>query len=144
MLLNRCAPEWAYPRLNSKSRLMLALLLRDESVAEKELCRQFGHNYRAVIQCIEGERYLWRIINVLDEKGEIAARKLDDRHKSGDPRLDGQARHERRVELRTKSAAQAARETRRFALARTKLAEAKEQLEALNAANENAPTEAEA
>ncbi|HEA3089586.1 TPA: hypothetical protein RVR74_001893 [Aeromonas salmonicida] len=75
--------------------MLLALLLRDESVAEKELCRQLGHNYRAAIQRIEGDRYLWRIINVLDERGEIVARKLDDRHKSGDPRLDDQARHER-------------------------------------------------
>ena len=139
MLLNRCAPEWAYPRLNSKGRLMLALLLRDESVAEKELCRQFGHNYRAVIQCIEGERYLWRIINVLDERGESAARKLDDRHKSGDPRLDEQARHDRRVELRAKSAAQAKREGRREPKATADLRDAIEQRNAFGGAKKNAP-----
>ncbi|HDN9015619.1 TPA: hypothetical protein P2I01_002496 [Aeromonas salmonicida] len=142
--MNHCAPEWAFPRLNSKARLLLALLLRDEFVAEKELCRQFGHNYRAAIQRIEGDRYLWRIINVLGADGAIVARKLDDRHKSGDPRLDAQARHERLVELRTKSAAQAAREKRRAAIARAELVEAIERLEAFNAANENAPTEGEA
>lgn len=124
--------------------MLLALLLRDESVAEKELCRQLGHNYRAAIQRIEGDRYLWRIINVLDERGEIVARKLDDRHKSGDPRLDDQARHERLVELRTKSAAQAAREKRRAAIARAELVEAIERLEAFNAANEDAPEGSEA
>lgn len=138
------APEWAFPRLNSKARLLLALLLRDEFVTEKELCRQFGHNYRAAIQRIEGERYQWRIINVLGADGAIAARKLDDRHKSGDPRLDAQARNERLVELRTKSAAQAAREKRRAAIARAELVKAIERLEAFNAANEDAPEGSEA
>lgn len=141
---NHCAPDRAFPRLNSEARMLLALLLRDEFVTEEDICRQFGSNCRSPIQTLEGKRYCWRIINLLDERGEIIARKLDDRHKSGDPRLDAQARHERLVELRTKSAIQAAREKRRAAIARAELADAIERLEAFNAANEYAPTEAEA
>lgn len=141
---NHCAPDRAFPKLNSKARMLLALLLRDEFVTEEDICRQFGSNCRSSIQTLEGKRYCWRIINLLDERGEIIARKLDDRHKSGDPRLDAQARHERLVELRTKSAIQAAREKRRAAIARAELADAIERLEAFNAANEYAPTEAEA
>lgn len=144
MMINHCAPACAFPRLNSKTRMMLALLLRDESVTEEEICRQFRHNYRSLLQYLEGDRYLWRIINVLGADGEIVARKLDDRHKSGDPRLDAQARHERRVELKTKSATQAIHENRRAAIARAELADAIERLEAFNATNENAPSEPEA
>lgn len=143
--MNHCAPEWAFPKnKDSKAHLLLALLLRDEFVAEKELCHQFGHNYRSAIQLIEGDRYLWRIINVLGADGTNVARKLDDRHKSGDPRLDAHARHERLVELRTKSAAQAAREKRRAPIAQAKLVKAIERLEAFNAANEDAPEGSEA
>lgn len=136
---NHCAPVCAFPRLNSKTRMMLALLLRDESVTEKELCRQFGHNYRSFLQRLEGDRYLWRIINVLGADGEIVARRLDDRHKSEDPRLDAQARHERRVELKTKSATQAIHEKRRAAIARAELADAIERLAAFNANKEESP-----
>lgn len=117
---------------------MLALFLRKESVTEKELCRRFGHTYRSTIQTLEGDRYCWRIVNMLDEKGEIAARKLDDRHKSGDPRLDEQARHDRRVELRAKSAAQAKREGRREPKATADLRDAIEQRNAFGGANKNA------
>ena len=141
---NHCAPDRAFPRPNSEARMMLAVLLRDESVAETELCRLFGHNYRSAIQTLEGERYQWRIINLPGADGKTVARKLDDRHKSGDPRLDAQARLERLVELRIKSDTQAAREKRRAAIARAELADAIERLEAFNAANEYAPTEAEA
>ena len=28
IMSNHCAPEWAFPRLNSKARMLLALLLR--------------------------------------------------------------------------------------------------------------------
>ncbi|MDF2413045.1 hypothetical protein [Aeromonas sp. 1HA1] len=144
MMINNCAPALAFPRLNCKARMVLALLLRDESVTEKELCRQFGHNYRSLLQRLEGDRYLWRIINVLGADGKILARKLDDRHKSGDLRLDAQARHERRVELRTKSAAQAINEAQRAARASVEKLEAIELLEVFNAKNESAPSEPEA
>lgn len=143
-MINTYAPDWANPRLNSKARMMLALLLRDDAVPEAELCRLFGHNYRSAIQTLEGDRYLWRIQNVLGDDGQIVARKLDDRHKSGDPHLDGQARHERLVELKTKSATQAHREKRRAAIARAELADAIDRLNAFNATNENAPSEPEA
>ena len=135
----RSAHSCALPRDNTKASEMLALLLCKESVTEKELCRRFGHTYRSTIQTLEGDRYCWRIVNVLDEKGAIIARKLDDRHKSGDPRLDEQARHDRRVELWTKSAAQAKRERRREPKATADLRDAIEQRDAFNAAKENAP-----
>ena len=135
---NHCAPEWAFPRPNTKASRMLALFLSKESVTEKELCHLFGHTYRSTIQTLEGDRYCWRIVNMLDEKGEIAARKLDDRHKSGDPRLDEQARHDRRVELWTKSTAQAKRERRREPKACTELHNAIEQRNAFGGANKNA------
>ena len=135
---NHCAPEWAFPRDKTKASEMLALLLCKESVTEKELCRLFGHNYRSTIQTLEGDRYCWRIVNVLDEKGAIIARKLDDRHKSGDPRLDAQARYERLVELKAKSAAQAKREGRREPKAWADLHDAIEQRNAFGGANKNA------
>ena len=138
---NHCARSGhscAFPRDNTKASRMLALLLHKESVTEKELCRRFGHNYRSTIQTLEGDRYCWRIVNVLDEKGEIVARKLDDRHKSGDPRLDAQARYERLVELKAKSAAQAKREGRREPKAWADLHNAIEQRNAFGGANKNA------
>ena len=134
----RRAHSWALPRDNTKASEMLALLLCKESVTEKELCRRFGHTYRSTIQTLEGDRYCWRIVNVLDEKGEIVARKLDGRHKSGDLRLDEQARHDRLVELRAKSAAQAKREGRREPKATADLHDAIEQRNAFGGANKNA------
>ncbi|WP_429149789.1 hypothetical protein [Aeromonas veronii] len=139
MVQNHCAPSWSFPRLNTQSYMMLTLLLTGEVIAETEICRIFGHNYRSVIQSLGGRRYCWRIENVLDAKGDIAGRKLDPRHLSGVPYQDIKARLERAVELKKKSANQAFREKRRAVKAGAELDIAIERLEAFNAHREESP-----
>ena len=142
MIPTLAAPADAYPRNNSRARLLLTLLLDGREVPEAELCRKLGHTYRSAIQRLAGDRYCWRIINVLDDEGLISARKLDPRHLTGCPTDDGRARLERLNELKAVSHQQAMRERQRAAKSALELQHAKERL--VRFEQENAPSEPEA
>ncbi|AUV15561.1 MULTISPECIES: hypothetical protein [Aeromonas] len=137
MIPTIAAPAAAYPRKNTRTRLLLTLLLDGREVPEAELCRKLGHTYRSAIQRLEGERYCWRIINVLDDEGLIIARKLDPRHLTECHIDDARARLERLNELKDKSHRQAMRERQRAARSALELQHAKERLEQFE--KENAP-----
>ncbi len=142
MIPTIAAPAAAYPRKNSRPRLLLTLLLDGQEVPDAELYRKLGRNFRSAIQRLAGDRYSWRIINVLDDEGVISARKLDPRHLTGCPIDDARARLERLNELKAKSHQQAMRERQRTARSALELQHAKERL--VRFEQENAPSELEA
>ncbi|MFM5469166.1 hypothetical protein [Aeromonas sp. R1-2] len=139
MIRNLAAPASAYPKKNTRARLLLTMLLDGQEVPEKELCRRLGHTYRSAIQLLEGARYQWRIINVINDEGIITARKLDPRHLTGCPTDDGRARLERLNELREKSHQRALSENQRLERAALELRHANERLAQFE--KENAPAE---
>ncbi|RHW76803.1 hypothetical protein [Colwellia sp. RSH04] len=101
------APNEAIPPLGTNARKYLDLLALGE-VKESEAMLLFNGNQRSPIQDLGADRYCnWLIKPIENEQGVIVARKLDERHFSGDKQLDADARTERKRILKDRSHKQA-------------------------------------
>lgn len=101
------APNEAIPQMGTNARQYLNLLALGE-VKESEAMLLFNSNQRSPIQDLGGDRYCnWLIKPIVNEQGVIVARKLDERHFSGDKQLDSDARIERKRILKERSHKQA-------------------------------------
>jgi hypothetical protein len=85
----------------------------------------FNGNQRSPIQALGGDDYChWLIHPIKNDKEIIVSRILDERHFSGDKKLDADARKERRHELKKRSHKQAKEGVARESKARQELSEA--------------------
>jgi hypothetical protein len=101
------APNEAIPPLGTNARQYLDLLALGE-VKESDAMLLFNGNQRSPIQDLGGDRYCnWLIRPIENEQRVIIARKLDERHFSGDKQLDTDARKERKRTLKESSHKQA-------------------------------------
>jgi len=101
------APNEAIPPLGTNARQYLDLLALGE-VKENDAMVLFNGNQRSPIQDLGGDRYCnWFIRPIENEQGVIIARKLNERHFSGDKQLDADARKERKRTLKECSHKQA-------------------------------------
>lgn len=132
-------PTHSIPSIGTKARKYLDLLF-EGVVKESEAMLLFNGNQRSPIQELGGDRFgNWSIETIENDYGIITARKLDDRHLSGDPNLDAEARKQRRKTLKETSHKQAKQGRIREPRASKELAEAQaECFSGLgNAANES-------
>lgn len=109
-------PVSALPKKGSQADQYLIELIVNEQVDESKFAEMFNSNQRSPLQKLRGPIWqYWRILDVTCPKtGNIIARKLDPRHKSGDENLDRQARKEREREYTRDSLKQALDEIKRL------------------------------
>lgn len=128
------------PKLGTQARALLDMLWCNPELSIKQIENKFGINARSPLQLLMGQKYHWLIHPIFDpDTGKIIARKLDDRHLTGDPKYDFKARLERRIKLTSDSRKQASRERKREPVAIRKEQVAKNELaefHGLIAANE--------
>jgi len=99
--------ENTIPRIGTQARKYLDLLLQGP-VKECDAMLMFKGNQRSPIQILGGDSGgNWLLHSILDESGVIEMRLLDWRHLSDDKKLDGQARLERKKELKELSCKEA-------------------------------------
>ena len=106
----------ALPKKGTQADRYLIELILNEQVSEAKFAEMFNFNQRSPLQKLRGPScQYWRILDITCPKtGNIIARKLDPRHKSGDENLDRQARKEREIEFTRDSLKQALDEVKRL------------------------------
>jgi hypothetical protein len=118
------APNEAIPLIGTQARQYLDLLTLGE-VKESDAMLLFNGNQRSPIQALGGDEYChWLIHPIKNNEGIIVFRVLDERHFSGDKKLDADARKERRHEFKKRSHKQAKEGVARESKARQELSEA--------------------
>tara|TARA_R100001369_G_C3190120_1_gene143498 strand:- start:64 stop:477 length:414 start_codon:yes stop_codon:yes gene_type:complete len=120
-------PSEFLPAIGTSEYKALQLLSDRQSHPKIEFLTLLGDCPRSVFQRLWGERFeFWNIRNIGVSKGVYV---LDERHLSGDLKLDAQARSEAKVEYRKRSKSQSECGAKHLPKAREELALAKREAE---------------
>ena len=115
------------PSLNTQARRLLDILWDGQDHSSLELMTTLEADPRSALQSLRKDYGFWLIHNTGDKKGRY---QLDERHLSGIPELDRQARIEAELKYNEKSYKQSEREARRRSRAFIKLKITQEKFEA--------------
>jgi hypothetical protein len=102
------SPDGSLPKIGTQAAKLLNLVKHGEKIEELMLADIFESNQRSPIQDLGSDNLLnWLIHPIENDRGKIIARQLDIRHLCGCPKLDSDARKERRKQLKERSYQQA-------------------------------------
>lgn len=126
--LFKSAPIEAIPKPSSMAYSVLKKLSDGQLHTRDSLIKECGESVRSGIQSLRGDscqNWLIHSIEVVGERKTLL--QLDPRHLSGDSKLDGAARRQRKQELKKRSYKQASHEARRIDKALLELNEAQKE-----------------